>query len=281
MRSSSCADDVIVAKGFKPLSLRQASRQAMWAALRRLLRTRIVAGVLTVLPIWITWAVLKFVFTMMKDATEPLAAWMARMSAENPKSPIPEFLKPWLVVDVDKGGSPMLVSVMAVFLTLFLLYLLGFFTAHMFGRRILSSLERLVDRVPIAKTVYRATKQIISTVASSNDLTGSRVVLVEFFRPGMKSIGFLTAMVKDKDTGRDLAVVFIATTPNPMVGYTQIMPVEAVSETDLTVEEAVRLVMSGGVMSPSEVPFDKMRPPSPDLLRTKTDDRRQAEAGTR
>jgi uncharacterized membrane protein len=269
----------------KPLSLRQASGKAMWAALRRLLRTRIVAGVLTVLPIWVTWAVLKFVFTMMKDATEPLAAWLARMSAENPKIPIPEFVKPWLVPSADQGGSAPLVSVLAVLLTLFLLYLLGFFTANVFGRRTLSSLERLVDRVPVAKTVYRATKQIISTVASSNDLSGSRVVMVEFFRPGMKSLGFLTSMIKDKDTGRDLAVVFIATTPNPMVGYTQVMPVEAVSETDLTVEEAVKLVMSGGVMSPSALPFDKMRPPRTDLLRSagqkKEDDKAKGGAAPR
>lgn len=251
----------------------------MWAALRRLLRTRIVAGVLTVLPIWVTWAVLKFVFNLMKDATEPLAAWMARMSASDPKSPIPQFLKPWLVPAPDEGGSAPLVSVMAVLLTLFLLYMLGFFTAHVFGRRMLSSLERLVDRVPVAKTVYRATKQIISTFAGSSDLSGSRVVLVEFFRPGMKSVGFLTSMIKDKDTGRDLAVVFIATTPNPMVGYTQIMPVEAVSETDLTVEDAVKLVMSGGVMAPSELPFDKMRPPPVDMLRSTEDEKDKLGAG--
>lgn len=267
----------------KPLSLRQASGKAMWAALRGLLRTRIMAGVLTVLPIWVTWAVLKFVFNLMKDATEPLAVWGARMSAENPKSPIPDFVKPWLVPSPDHGGSPLLVSVLAVFLTLFLLYLLGFLTSHVFGLRVLASLERLVDRVPVAKTVYRATKQIVSTVASSNDLSGSRVVLVEFFRPGMKSIGFLTSMIKDKDTGRDLAVVFIATTPNPMVGYTQIMPVELVSETDLTVEEAVKLVMSGGVMAPDAVPFDTIRPPSPDLLRPRQEERRPptAPAGLR
>ncbi len=258
----------------KPLSLRQASGKAMWAALRGLLRTRIMAGVLTVLPIWVTWAVLKFVFNLMKDATEPLAVWGARMSAEHPQTPITVCGTAWVVPSPDHGGSPLLVSVLAVFLTLFLLYLLGFLTSHVFGLRVLASLERLVDRVPVAKTVYRATKQIISTVASSNDLSGSRVVLVEFFRPGMKSIGFLTSMIKDKDTGRDLAVVFIATTPNPMVGYTQIMPVELVSETDLTVEEAVKLVMSGGVMAPGAVPFDTIRPPSPELLRPRQEDRR-------
>ena len=76
----------------------------------------------------------------------------------------------------------------------------------------------------------------------------------------MKCIGFLTAVMKDMDTGRDMASIFISTTPNPTTGYMQIVPLDEVSETAWTVEEAVKLLMSGGVLSPPSVAFDKIHP---------------------
>lgn len=244
-------------------SLRHRSYRAIWAAISTLLRTRLMAGVLTVLPIWITWAVVRFVFTTMKDATEPFARWVTIEYGKNPLAPVPAFFKQRL---------EWMVPFVAVLMTLFLLYLLGLVTANVFGRRIISLFERLVDRVPIAKTVYRSTKQVISSLAGDAEMRRARVVLVEFPRPGMKCLGFLTSMIKDKDTGRDLCAVFIATTPNPTTGYLQIMPIEDVSETDLTMEEAIKMAMSGGVLAPSELSFDKVRPPTAVTLpRPKTD----------
>jgi len=226
----------------------------MWAAVRGLLRTRIVAGVLIVVPIYITYLVVVFVFDTMRFATEPLAQWVTDEYAKNPKSPVPAFFKPYL---------DWLVPVVAVLLTLFLLYLLGMFAANIFGRRVIAGIERLVDRVPVAKTVYHATKQILATVAGQTEMSGRRVVLVEFFRPGMKSVGILTSILKDADTGRALCAVFIPTTPNPAVGYTQVVPIEEVSMTDWTVEEAVKIVMSGGIMLPDKVAFDRIHPVLP------------------
>jgi uncharacterized membrane protein len=76
----------------------------------------------------------------------------------------------------------------------------------------------------------------------------------------MKCIGFLTSVIEDVDTGRKMATVFISTTPNPTTGYMQILPLEEVSETGWTVEEAVKLLMSGGILSPPKVPFDQIHP---------------------
>ncbi len=202
------------------------------------------AGVLTVLPIYITWAVVKFVFGMMWEATHPLALWVTTVSAENPNSPIPAFLRARL---------SWLEPVIAVLLTLFFLYLLGFCTAHLFGRRILEGIERLVDRVPIAKTVYRLTKQIVTTMAGQTEMSRGRVVLVEVYRPGIKCVGFLTSVLTDQGTGREFCTVFIPSTPNPAVGYTHIVAREQVVETDWTMEKAVKIVVSGGVAAPSEI----------------------------
>lgn len=234
---------------------RSAQPRRLWPAARALLRTRIVAGLLTVIPIWVTWVVVKFVFDTMKAATEPLAQSVAEAVLKANKDLVPQTVqdyKEWLV------------PVWAVLLTLFLLYLLGLLTASVFGRRMILLVEKIFGKLPLVKTVYNACKQIVVTFGSGRSADFKRVVLVEFPRPGMKCIAFLTSVMRDVDTGRLIANVFISTTPNPTTGYMQILPLDEVCETDWTVEETVKLLMSGGILSPPTVPFDKIRPVRPD-----------------
>ncbi len=273
-----------------------------------MLRTRIVAGLLTVIPIWVTWKVVEFVFDTMKSATEPIAWSVARRVQEGQTPPsdydpkleseiVSRFLhqaleeNPEVMGDIPPGQwhhgvdvitnklssvlqevreppaaaigesyLQWLVPVLAVLLTLFFLYFLGLLGASVFGSRLIRLIERLFERVPLVKSVYKSTKQVVISLGGAQQASFQRVVLVEFPRPGMKCIGFLTAVMKDSDTGRDMASIFIATTPNPTTGYMQIVPLEEVSETNWTVEEAVKLVMSGGVLSPATVAFDKIHP---------------------
>ena len=223
--------------------------------MRALLRTRIVAGLLTVIPIWVTWVVVKFVFDTMKSATQPLVKKAATLVLEANEELVPERVADYVDYYVDWG-----VPILAVLLTLFLLYILGLLTASVFGRRLILLAELIVGRLPLVKTIYRSTKQIVMTLGGSQSTNFQRVVLVEFPRPGMKCIGFLTAVIEDVDTGRKMATVFISTTPNPTTGYMQILPLDEVSETGWTVEQAVKLLMSGGLLSPPKVPFDKIHP---------------------
>jgi len=230
---------------------RQESRR-IWPAVRRLLRTRIVAGLITVIPIWVTWVVVKFVFDLMKSVTEPAAEKVKDLLV---------YAYPQLVPALVSRYVNYAVPVMAVLMTLCLLYALGLMTASVFGRRLLDVIDVTMGKVPFVKTVYNATKQIMVTLGGGASMDNfKRVVLVEFPRPGMKCIGFLTAVIKDIDTGRDMATVFISTTPNPTTGYMEIVPLEEVSETGWTVEEAVKLLMSGGILSPPTVAFDKVHP---------------------
>ncbi|NLX24124.1 MAG: DUF502 domain-containing protein [Phycisphaerae bacterium] len=223
----------------------------LWPAVRALLRTRIVAGLLTVIPIWVTWVVLKFVFDTMKSATEPIAKWGANLVIQAKGDILPETVRGYL-----EWGVPAL----AILLTLFILYLLGLLGASVFGRRLILLVERIFEKLPLVKTIYRSTKQIVMTLGGNQSMSFKQVVLVEFPRPGMKCIGFLTSVMKDADTGREMATIFISTTPNPTTGYMQIVPLEEVSATDWTVEEAVKVVMSGGILSPPTVRFDRVHP---------------------
>ena len=149
---------------------------------------------------------------------------------------------------------------LAVLLTLSFLYLLGLFSANVFGGRFIRFLERQLERVPMVKTIYRSTKQIVSSIGGIDSKRFHRVVLVEVPRPGMKRIAFLTSVMSDSDSGRPLANVFIPYTPYLTTGYMQIVPLEEVSETNWTFEEAAKLVMSGGIISPPEIPFDRHHP---------------------
>lgn len=232
---------------------RRHPRRRLWPAVRALLRTRIVAGLATIIPLWVTWVVAKGAFDLTRSATQPyivdfLAYYLKRTggSAEQ----LPAYVN-WIV------------PLVAVLLTLFLLYLLGLLTANVFGRRILLLMERLFENLPMVKTIYGSTKRIFLTLAGSSDLKQfQQVVLVEFPRPGMKCLGFLTSISEDVDTGRKVATIFISTTPNPTTGYMQIVPLEEVSATGWSVEEAVKVLMSGGILTPPKIPFDRIHPVS-------------------
>lgn len=231
-------------------------RRRVAAAFRALLRTRIVAGLVTIVPIYVTYKLLEWIFGfaygVMTSVTEPAARWATSMLGEH--TPQPQ------VSATVQTYTDWIVPILAILLTLSLLYLLGLLSANVLGRRLIVWLEYLFGKLPLVKTIYRATKQLVMLMGGSREMHFQRVVLVEFPRPGMKCIGFLTAVMKDMDTGRDMASVFISTTPNPTTGYMQIVPLEEVSETKWSVEDAVKLLMSGGIISPPTVAFDHIHP---------------------
>ena len=228
----------------------------MWPAIRALLRTRIVAGLVTVIPLWITYEIVRFVFNFafntMKSATEPLAKKLAIALQESTPSPriaeLMEYYQRWIVPSL------------AVLLTLFLLYCLGLFGANVFGSRMIAAVEGVFERLPFIKVVYRSIKQIVTAIGGPQSMQFQRVVLVDFPMRGMKRIAFVTSVMTDKDTGRKIASIFIPYTPYMTTGYMQLVPLDDVSETDWTVEDAVKWVVSGGIVHPPSLPFDKVHP---------------------
>jgi uncharacterized membrane protein len=237
-----------------PLRTHPAGRRTrIRGAISRIIRARITAGILTVLPIWLTYEVVVFVFNLMRGATQPLAqfvvdSWLRTAAAPGVRERIETFAN-WIV------------PVFAVFLTLIMLYMLGLFTANVLGRRILSTLEGAVDRLPVVKTVYRSTKQVLDAFKGGVGQPTQRVVLIEYPHPGMRSIGFLTATMTEQRSGARVCTVFMPSTPNPTTGFLLVVPASRIYETDWTVEQAIRLIMSGGVLSPPSISFCEMAPP--------------------
>jgi len=181
----------------------------------------ILIGIFTVIPIVITWLILKFVFLVLRDFGVPVVSGIAR--AIIPYWPqVAEFL-----------GNPWFDSILAVILVLVGLYLLGWTASRVIGRRLLALFDALVHRIPLVNTIYISIQKFLSVLQHKPDGV-QRVVLIEFPSPGMKTVGFVTRTLVDSDTGRDLAAVYVPTTPNPTSGYLEIVPLEKVISTDWT-----------------------------------------------
>ncbi len=129
------------------------------------------------------------------------------------------------------------------------LYLVGLVTAFVVGRRLLTLGESIILRIPLIKSVYSLSKQVVDVFATSKSNAFRSVVVVEFPRPGLKAIGFVTGMMKDVD-GKELTKVFVPTAPNPTTGFLELVPTEQVQATDMKVEDAFTMLVSGGVISP-------------------------------
>jgi len=212
------------------------------------LQRTFIAGVLTLLPIWLTWVVVKFVFVLLSDTSRPLVdPVLSGLAASNPQA-LGWLLAPWVR------------TALALLAPLGVILLSGVMARRVFGQRLLRWFEALIARVPLASTIYGSARKLLDILQTTPDGT-QRVVLVDFPHKEMKSVGFVTRVIREHGTGRELAAVYVPTTPNPTSGYLEIVPVEKITPTDWTVDEAMSFIISGGAVSPDTIPF---APPSRD-----------------
>ena len=207
----------------------------------------ILIGFFTVAPLWVTWIVFDFLFNLLASTGAPFLRAAARAL-----SPFSETLAGWLI-------NPNVQYVLAAMGTLAGLYAIGLLTSMVLGRRLIAFMERLLARLPLVQTIYGATKRLLQTLQNP-PVTGQRVVLINFPSAEMKTIGFITKVMTDAQSGRQLAVVYVPTAPNPTSGYIEIVPIENVVLTDWSVEVAMTFVMTGGTNAPEEVRFNNPRP---------------------
>ena len=205
-------------------------------------------GLLTLLPIWLTWVVVKFVFVLLSDTSRPVVGPLLRNLAAG----FPQALG-WLV-------QPWVQTALALLATMAVILLSGMMARIVIGQRLLGWFEALIRRIPLANTIYGSARQLLDILQTKPDGT-QRVVLIDFPHSQMKSIGFVTRVLREQGTGRELAAVYVPTTPNPTSGYLEIVPVELITPTDWTVDQAMSFIISGGAVSPESIPFS---PPAHD-----------------
>jgi uncharacterized membrane protein len=197
------------------------------------LRNYFLAGILITAPISITfWLVWKFV-TFVDDRVVPFipARW-------NPETYLP----------FDVPGLGLLVSVIG-------LILIGFLTAGLTGRMLMRTGERLLAQVPVVRSIYSALKQIFETVLAKKSNAFRQVVLIEYPRKEVWAIGFLTGTTKghiQRLTPDQVVNVFLPTTPNPTSGFLLFEPGSKTQLLTMTVEEGLKMVVSGGIVTPPD-----------------------------
>ncbi len=207
----------------------------------------ILAGILTVIPIWFTWAVFEFVLKQLSQIGLPWARTFAR-GIEKHSPNIAELIQ-----------APWLLNSLAILFTIIGLYLLGWITTRVVGKRLLGIFEYFVHKIPIVQSVYKAIKQFLSVLQTKPDNI-QRVVLIEFPSEHMKTVGFVTRVLTDEKTGQELAAVYVPTTPNPTSGYLEIVPLASLVSTDWTMDEAMTFIISGGAVAPDKIRYENDQP---------------------
>ncbi|MCE9649269.1 MAG: DUF502 domain-containing protein [Parvibaculum sp.] len=210
-----------------PSIILPARKQGVVARLRNYFLTGVVVAAPIGLTIYITdWFV------------EKVDTWFVPL--------IPEAYRPENFLSFNIYGIGLLVA-------LVLLTLLGALTANIFGRAVLDLAERLVERMPIVRTIYGALKQIFETVISSSTPSFREVGLIEYPRKGCYAVVFVVSQggsVVGEPIGKDLAAVFLPTSPNTITGLLLYVPREDLIILDMTIEEGAKLVVSAGLVEP-------------------------------
>ncbi len=229
------------------------------------IRGRLVAGVLIVIPLAVTGILLRFVYgvALIVGATLANYGWWAYLWA----TAMDEKLEEAARLSGSGETGKLLVNpedptwyevTIAIGLTVLLLYLLGWLGSNVVGRRLIDAVEGLFERIPLVDTVYGAMKRMVQALSGIGkaDEEAKRVVLVDFPHENMKAIAFMTNTLVDLTTSRKMATVYVPTTPNPTSGYMEIVPVERITMTDWTMDEALSMILSGGATAPPDVRLD-------------------------
>ena len=147
-----------------------------------------------------------------------------------------------------------------LFIAIGFFIIVGWFATNFLGKLVISMSEYIVDRVPVIRTIYAAIKQIFETIMASQSQAFREVVMLEYPRKGIWSIGFVTGRSEgevQRLTDQETINVFVPTTPNPTSGYLLFVPRNELKYMEMTVEEGVKLVISGGIISPPEKVMEK------------------------
>jgi uncharacterized membrane protein len=193
--------------------------------LLRHLKTAVFRGFLVLLPLALSFLVLRFLYLAVDQRVSGL-------------------LETWIGRKIPGLG---------ILLVLIILYLLGLLAGNLVGRRFLAGVDRISGRVPLVRTTYKLGKQLGNAFSSPGSGHLKRVVLVEQFRPGVWSVGFVTGHMTDPKTGEKLVRLFLPQGPNPTSGFMVIVREAEVRPISWTVPEAMNAIISGGISAPDQI----------------------------
>jgi uncharacterized membrane protein len=204
--------------------------------LKQDLKNDLIAGLLVLIPLATTiWL------------TITIATWVINFLTQ-----IPKQLNPF------DGLNPILVNILNLFVGLAVpllsILVIGLMARNIAGRWLLDVGERLLHAIPLAGQVYKTLKQLLETLLKDSHSKFRRVVLVEYPRRGIWAIGFVTGIISHEiqnHISRPVISIFVPTTPNPTTGWYAIVPEEEVINLSISVEDAFKIIVSGGIVAPN------------------------------
>jgi len=190
--------------------------------------------------------VFDFFLGVLSQAGHPMAVALAGFIEDRAPA-----VTPWL-------SDPRIQFLIAVVVALLMLYLIGAIASRVLGERLIALFERIVTRIPVVDTIYSATKKLVDVLRQKPEST-QRVVLVDFPRAGMKTLGFVMRVFPDSQTGEELATVYVPTALNPTAGFLQIAPLSQFTPTDIPADQAMTMIISGGAVAPEQITLSPPR----------------------
>ena len=194
-------------------------------SLMQTIRSKLFAGLATLLPLYLTFIVIRFLFESLEKISGPI-------------------LKKF---GLDIPG-------LGIILTIILIYVLGLIVTNFLGRKIFDIGESIVKRVPIVSMIYTTLKQITDTFTKGTTDAFDGVVYIQYPRQGLWTMAFISGESKNKD-GIPYFHLFVPTTPNPTSGFFLMIPQADSISTGMTVEEGLKTIISGGLLAPEKNPL--------------------------
>ena len=204
----------------------------MLKKLQRRIRNVFITGLLITLPIALTYFILQFLFKNLDALSPVFTKVLIDLGA-----PIPEGYR---------------IPALGLVITLLIVLAVGWFTTNFFGKRLILLGENIVGKIPFVRRIYKGSKQVVQSIAHADTRAFRKVVLIEFPRRGMLAIGFVTGEARgevQKNTCDDVLNVFVPTMPNPTSGFLVFAPPEELTEIDMSIEDGVKYVVSGGIVT--------------------------------
>ncbi len=217
-------------------------RQSAFSRIRQILKRTMVSGLIALIPLTITVAVLSWLLAWLDSFAEPV-------------------IRGLLGLDTRIPG-------LGILLMLAVIFLAGFVASNVLGRRLITWFEDLMMRLPVARRVYHPVKKLLDTFTMAGETRIWKTVLVEYPRRGAWMIAFIAGDMPSEDTREDMVSVFVPNTPNPAAGRVVIVPRREVIPVDLSVEEALEFVVSGGTAFSNELTLPSLRAGEPTASRS-------------
>lgn len=200
-------------------------KRSLFDRTRRRIRAHLISGMAVIVPLGITAYVIQLCYRVTAGRLSPT------------------------VTPITQEWPSYLTAGFSILLMFVVLYAVGLVATVVIGRQVIALAEAILRRIPLVKSVYGASKQIAETLLfQDGGASFKSVALVEFPRPGTFTLAFVTGTITVN--GRKCHKIFVPTTPNPTSGYFEIMDAEHVQPSGLSVEEAAKIVMSGGIVAP-------------------------------